>query len=364
MRARRKSLQEFGPLPNYERCLRFKIEEKVGVIIIHNTTLGPALGGFRVKDYESESEMRADATRLARGMSYKNAASGFKLGGGKAVVNAAPEELTPKFLRKYGEVVEGLGGRYITAPDFGSNVSMMDIISQSTNHVVCLSEENGGLGDPSPSTARGVFLSILSAFPFAFKRKKIEGTTILLQGYGKVGRPLALMLKEAMFTVVVAEIANKERKQARQDGFRLARLATTYQTRADVFVPCATGAVLNPRTIPQLKAAGVKLICGGANNQLAEAKRDIQLLQEALIWYAPDFIANAGGVAIAYTEWEVRTGRIKKEDSAAVVEKRLQKIAKRLSKILQISSGRGITTLAAAEKLAEETVADQGGRLR
>lgn len=364
MRAKRKCGQELGHLPNYERFFRFEIEGKVGVIVIHNTALGPALGGVRIKLYKSEAEMIVDVIRLAHGMSYKNAGSGFDLGGGKAAINALPEELTPKFFQKYGEVVEAMNGKYITAPDIGSDVKMMNIISQSTKYVVCLSEENGGLGDPSPSTARGVFLSLLAAIPFALKGRLSKNITVLLQGYGKVGQPLAKMLKETGFHVLVSEIMDRARDQARQDGFQLVRLSTVYQSRADIFAPCATGAILSPRTIPLLKDAGVKLICGGANNQLEETGRDIQLLQKARIWYAPDFIVNAGGVAIADTEWGVRTGKIKLDEAGATVEKRLQKIAKRLSKIFQIALGRGITTLAAAEKLAEDTVADRGGRLR
>ncbi len=151
MRARKKCWQDFGPLPSYERCVRFVIDGKVGVVIIHNTTLGPALGGFRVKLYQSEAEMIGDVARLARGMSYKNAASGFELGGGKAAISARAEDITPIFLKEYGAIVDALAGKYITAPDFGSDVQMMNVIATKTRSVVCLSEDKGlWQGWPAP----------------------------------------------------------------------------------------------------------------------------------------------------------------------------------------------------------------------
>lgn len=354
---------DFGPLPNYERCLRFEIEGKVGVIIIHNTTLGPALGGFRVIRYRSEAEMVADVARLARGMSYKNAASGFELGGGKAAVNVDPREITSKFLEMYGEIIDSLKGRYITAPDFGTTVEMMDVISETTQFVDCLSEQKGGLGDPSPSTARGVFLSILAALPFAFGENSKPDKKVLLQGYGKVGQPLASMLREIGFEVLVVETKNRRILQAQENGFQLIAPEQFLSTPADIFSPCATGGIINSENIPFLKQTGIRLICGAANNQLRNEEKDSQLLKESQIWYVPDFIANAGGVAIAYTEWEMRQGKIKQGQTKEETENRLKKIARRVKKFLRMASGRNLTTLEAARKLAEDAVADAGGAL-
>lgn len=354
---------DFGPLPNYERCVRFDIGGVVGIIIIHNTTLGPALGGFRVKDYGSEAEMIADVARLARGMSYKNAGSDFELGGGKAAMNAAPCQITVSFLKRYGEIVEALKGKYITAPDFGSNVAMMDVISLTTKFVDCLSEKKGGLGDPSPSTARGIFLAIQAAEGFVPSFKRISTLRVLIQGYGKVGQPLAQMLKNDGYSVLVAEIAENQRHLAEQDGCELVLPEKAFQTPAHIFAPCATGGILHPETIRSLKEAGIKLICGGANNQLQDEERDPQLLRKARIWWVPDFIANAGGVAIAYTEWQVRSGEITREQAADCTEQRLQRIARRCQKIMMKAEDGEFTSLEAARKLAEDTVAKRGGKL-
>lgn len=357
--------EDFGPLPGYERCVRFQIDNKTGVIIVHNTTLGPALGGFRVKPYKSEAEMVADVARLARGMSYKNASSGLELGGGKAAVKVRQgQSITPSFLRAYGKVVEALGGIYITAPDLGTDVAMMDIISSTTKFVDCLSEDKGGLGDPSPSTARGVFLAMQTAVPFVPTFKKIAHLRILIQGYGKVGQPLARMLKEDAYHVLVAETDYARRCQAIGDGFEIVDAKNVFAVSAHIFVPCATGGILYPETITALRNVGVRLICGGANNQLRDESRDSHLLKKNRIWWVPDFIANAGGVAIACTEWEVRAGKIELAKAVDRTEERLQNIARRCRRIMVKAEDGDCTTLEAARKLAEDTVAKQGGELR
>lgn len=357
--------EDFGPLPGYERCVRFQIGGKVGIIIVNDTTLGPALGGFRVKPYRYEAEMVADVARLARGMSYKNASSGLELGGGKAAVRLKRgQTITTAFLRAYGEVVEALGGIYITAPDLGTDVAMMDIISTTTKFVDCLSEEKGGLGDPSPSTARGIFLALQTAVPFVLTFKRTAHLRVLLQGYGKVGIPLARLLREDSYHVLVAETDATRRQQAKADGFELVDPKNLFGTPAHVFAPCATGNILFPGTIAALKEAGVRLICGGANNQLQDEGRDSDLLKKSRIWWVPDFIANAGGVAIACTEWEVRAGKIERTKAAERTEERLQMIANRCRSIMKIAEKKGYTTLEAAMKLAENIVAQHGGELR
>ncbi|MBI5022607.1 MAG: Glu/Leu/Phe/Val dehydrogenase [Candidatus Magasanikbacteria bacterium] len=355
---------DFGPLPNTKRCVRFEIGELMGFIIIHNTTLGPGLGGLRVKPYESEAAALADAVRLGRGMVYKNAAAGLELGGAKAVINAKPDELTANHLRAYGEVVEGLGGDYITAPDVGTEVSMMDIIMETTQFVVCVSREKGGLDDPSPSTARGVFLAMQEAMPFAGNLRNLTQPIVLIQGYGKVGRPLAHLLQANNFKVLVAEANATLHDQIAGDGCELMNTDKVFGTRAQIFAPCATGGILCPDSIVSLKKAGIRLICGGANNQLQDEGRDSELLKDQKIWWAPDFVANAGGVALASTEWELRTGKITPDQVTDRTEMRLMGIGKRIRKIMAKAEDHGCTSLSAARKLAEDTVAKQGGELR
>ncbi|HBV58036.1 MAG TPA: leucine dehydrogenase [Candidatus Magasanikbacteria bacterium] len=355
---------DFGPLPNAKRCVRFEIGDLMGFIIIHNTTLGPGLGGLRVKPYESEAATLADAARLGRGMVYKNAAAGLELGGAKAVINAEPDELTANHLRAYGEVVQELSGHYITAPDVGTEVSMMDIIMEATRYVVCVSREKGGLDDPSPSTARGVFLAMQEALPFAGNLRHLAQPIVLIQGFGKVGRPLAHLLQANNFKVLVAEANEVQRDQAASDGCEIVETNKVFGTHAHIFAPCATGGILNPDSITALKNHGVRLICGGANNQLQDEGRDSELLKEKKIWWAPDFVANAGGVALACTEWELRTGKITPDQVNDRTEMRLAGIGKRIRKIMAKAEDRDCTSLSAARKLAEDTVAKQGGELR
>lgn len=355
---------DFGPLPNAERCVRFEIGEIMGFIIIHNTTLGPGLGGLRVKRYESEAATLADAARLGRGMAYKNSSAGLELGGAKAVINANPDELTLGHLRAYGEVVQELNGHYITAPDVGTEVSMMDVIMETTQFVVCVSREKGGLDDPSPSTARGVFLAIQEALPFAGKLSHLAQLIVLIQGYGKVGRPLAHLLQANGFKVLVAEAATVQRDQAASDGCELVGPGKVFETHAHIFAPCATGGILNTDSITALKNKGVRLICGGANNQLQDEGPNSELLKEKKIWWAPDFVANSGGVALACTEWELRTGKIRPDEVGDRTEMRLAGIGKRIRKIMAKAEDRDCTSLFAARKLAEDTIAKQGGLLR
>ena len=355
---------DFGPLPNAERCVRFEIGELMGFVVIHNTTLGPGLGGLRVKRYESEAATLADAARLGRGMAYKNASAGLELGGAKAVINANPDELTANHLRAYGEVVQELDGHYITAPDVGTEVSMMDIIMETTRFVVCVSRKNGGLDDPSPSTARGVFLAMQEALPFAGNLRNLAQPIVLIQGFGKVGRPLAHLLQANNFKVLVVEADAAKHDQIAGDGCELINADRVFETRADIFAPCATGGILNPDSITALKKQGVRLICGGANNQLQDEGRDSELLKERKIWWAPDFVANAGGVALACTEWELRTDKIRPDEVSDRTEKRLAGIGKKIKKIMAKAEDHDCTSLSAARKLAEDTVFKQGGELR
>lgn len=368
---------EFGPLPNYERCLRFEIfdafynaygeqwieiTKAVGIICVHNTTLGQALGGLRIKKYNNEAEMVADCARLARGMSYKNAASGLPLGGGKAVIDASPADISPKFLEMLARAVDALGGQYITAPDMNTTPQMMDIVSQHTKYAACLSHACGGLGDPSPWTAKGVFASLQAAAPFVFGKENLDGLKILIQGYGKVGSGLAELCANANMLVSVCDADSARLDEAKKKFSTVSDMLDL--SPLDIFSPNAIGGCINYATIGKMATAGVKLVIGGANNQLENAERDMRLLDQYRICWVPDFVANAGGVAQACADWEMRRDSLSREDASKLLNERIAKIGERVKEILKIASGRQMTTLEAAERLAERTVADHGGVLR
>lgn len=266
-----------------------------GIIAIHDTTLGPALGGCRVWNYESEEEALIDAMRLAKGMTYKNAAAGLNLGGGKSVIIADPKkDKTEAMFRAFGRYVESLNGRYITAADVGTNPEILDIVYQETDYVVGISESYGSSGDPSPVTAMGVYNAILRTAKEAFGDDSLKGKTIAIQGCGSVAYSLCKHLHKDGAKMIVTDIdEDAVNRVVDEFGAEKVGVDEIYEVEADIFSPCALGAILNDETIPKLK---VKAICGSANNQLEDIEKHGQMLKERGIIYAPDFIANAGGV--------------------------------------------------------------------
>ncbi len=272
----------------------------VGFIAIHSTQLGPAAGGLRMRPYASEEDALTDAKRLSEGMTFKNAAAGLPLGGGKAVIIGDPAtQKTPALLRAFGRAVEACAGRYWTAEDMGMTTADMAELAKETKYVAGLADGKFASGDPSPITARGIFNAVRRVAAHRFDTGNLTGKRISVQGLGNVGWNLCYRLKAAGADLIVTDI-NPERVKAAVTSFGATPVALDeiYAVEADIFAPCAIGGVLNIDTIPQLQVAAV---AGGANNQLATAK-DAAALHHQGILYAPDFVANGGGIINVATE--------------------------------------------------------------
>ncbi|HEX4602737.1 MAG TPA: Glu/Leu/Phe/Val dehydrogenase [Candidatus Angelobacter sp.] len=313
-----------------------------GIVVIHSTALGPAVGGTRYWSYPTEDDAVTDALRLARGMTYKNALAGLPAGGGKSIVmrgNAAVDR--EQLFRAHGRLVNSLGGKYITAEDVGTSPSDMEYILKETTYVAGL---QGRSGDPSPHTARGVFRAMQAAAKHRWGSNDLSGKAVSIQGCGHVGYFLAGELVRVGAKLIVADVDQTKVKHMVEDhGASAVTPEEIYSVTADVFAPCALGGVLNDQTIPQLKTA---LVVGGANNQLLEPRHG-DLLEQRGILYAPDYAANAGGVingcCIEMLGWDVpRT--LAKTDA----------IYDTLLKIFAMAERERIPTYLAADRLAEE----------
>ena len=273
------------------------------IIGIHNTVLGPALGGTRMWQYNNEWEALNDVLRLSRGMTFKSAITGLNLGGGKAVIiGNAKTQKTPELMKRFGEFVHSLSGKYITAEDVGMETSDMDLVREVTPYVTGISESKGGAGNPSPITAYGVFMGMKAAAKYKFGSDHLENKKVLVQGIGHVGESLVEHLSNEGAEVFISDI-NEERLEmvSKKHGATIYRGADVYQADVDIYAPCALGATVNEETISKLKAG---VIAGAANNQLADEKRHGELLKERGIVYAPDFLINAGGIINVYAELE------------------------------------------------------------
>lgn len=317
------------------------------IIAIHDTTLGPALGGTRMWMYESEEAAFLDALRLARGMTYKNAAAGLNLGGGKAVIIGDPrKDKSEAMFRAFGRFVQSLNGRYITAEDVGTTVQDMDTIHEETDYVTGISPAFGSSGNPSPVTAYGIFVGMKAAAKEAFGSDSLEGKTVAVQGVGNVAFTLCSHLHEAGAKLIVTDI-NKESVQRAVDAFGAKAVEPNeiYGVECDIFSPCALGAIINDDTIPQLKAG---VIAGSANNQLKE-ERHGDKLHELGIVYAPDYIINAGGVINVADE----LNGYNRERAMRKVEG----IYQSMEKVFAISKRDNIPTYVAADRMAEERIA-------
>ncbi len=281
--------------------LHFKVDVQTGmkaIIAIHNTKLGPALGGCRFIEYPNTAAAIDDAMRLARGMSYKSALANLPLGGGKSVIikPAAVHDRTA-YMHRFGQFIEELGGRYITALDSGTQLSDMDLIAHHTSYVASLSSHNG---DPSPSTARGVLRGIQAAVGFKLGKESVSGLHIAIQGLGHVGYDVARHLHDLGARLTVADINPTMVEQAVHElGARAVSTADIHKVPCDVFSPNALGAILNDMTLPQLQT---QIIAGAANNQLAHTYHG-QRLHDQGILYAPDYVINAGGVIFAASKY-------------------------------------------------------------
>lgn len=317
------------------------------IIAIHSTALGPSLGGTRFYPYATEGEALVDVCRLARGMTYKHAVCGNDLGGGKAVIVGDPATLRSEaLLRAYGRFVEGLSGRYLTAEDVGTTQADMDLIRRETAHVTGVSESLGGSGDPSPATAWGVLWAMKAVGERLWGTASLAGRHVCISGAGKVGAALAQHLADEGAKLSVADV-RADAVDGLVERFGAVRVApdAAHTVPCDIFSPCALGAVLNATTIPELRCEAV---VGSANNQLA-TPADAERLRHRSVIYAPDFVANAGGVMNIADEPHGY-------DRARAYD-RIRTIHDTLLRVFERADADGTTTAAAADRLAEERIA-------
>jgi leucine dehydrogenase len=316
------------------------------IVAIHSTALGPALGGTRFYPYSSEAAALEDVLRLAKGMTYKAAAAGLDLGGGKAVIIGDPRrEKTEELLRAYGRFVETLGGRYITAEDVGTALDDMDVVRRESRWVTGCSHTYGGSGDPSPVTAYGVLQGMRACLLEVFGNGSLEGRSVALQGVGKVGYALCGYLVQAGANVTIADIDVDNLARAVADfGVDTTPIEKVHALAADIFAPCALGAAINDDTVSELNCA---IIAGSANNQLARPEHG-EKLRDLGILYAPDFVINAGG--LINVEDELRGY----EQERAM--KRVEAIYKQLQRIFAMARERNISTAQAAMDYAEDRI--------
>jgi leucine dehydrogenase len=317
------------------------------IIGIHNTVLGPALGGTRMWQYKSEWDALNDVLRLSRGMTFKSAITGLNLGGGKAVIiGDAKTEKTPELMKKFGEFVHSLSGKYITAEDVGMETSDMDLVRTVTPYVTGISEANGGAGNPSPITAYGVFMGMKAAAKYTFGSDILEDKVIYVEGIGNVGEALVENLTNEGAKVYIADI-NQKRLEEIRDKYSVEIYGgnNLYSEKMDIYAPCALGATINDSTIHQLQA---KIIAGAANNQLADEKKHGLLLRERGIVYAPDFLINAGGIINVYAELE-NYGRQE-------IIRKTENIYNTTLEILGNAETNGVTTHQAALDIAQARI--------
>ncbi|MGP1394787.1 MAG: Glu/Leu/Phe/Val family dehydrogenase [Inquilinaceae bacterium] len=311
------------------------------IIAVHDLTRGPALGGCRMWAYPSAADAERDALRLSRGMTYKAALADLPLGGGKSVIiGDAGRDKTPALMRAMGRAVDALGGRYIVAEDVGMTVADMGEMRRTTRYVSGLSPQQGGSGDPSGATARGVFVGLRAAL--AHRGREVGGSVVAVQGLGHVGMALCRLLADHGARLIVADTRPEAVTRA-VEAFDAVAMApdTILEAEADVFAPCALGAVIDDDTLPRLKAG---IIAGSANNQLAEDRHGEALRRRGIL-YAPDYAINAGGLMRVAAEW------LGTDDGA--VAARVEGIARTMTDIYEASDRQELPTNIVADRLAE-----------
>jgi leucine dehydrogenase len=353
-----KELQKMDPVfgqlsfDNHEQIV-FCNDKDTGlkaIIGIHNSVLGPALGGTRMWNYANEWEALNDVLRLSRGMTYKSAITGLDLGGGKAVIiGDAKTQKTPELMRKFGEFVNSLSGRYITAEDVGMVTADMDTVRDVTPYVTGISESRGGSGNPSPVTAYGVYMGMKAAAKYQFGSDNLDGKKILVQGIGHVGETLVDYLTKEGALVQISDI-NEARLQevSAKYGSTIYTGADLYSADVDIYAPCALGATINDDTVNKIKA---KVIAGAANNQLANENIHGPILQQRGILYAPDFLINAGGIINVFSE-------IAHYDKAEAM-RRTENIYNTTLEIFNYSKTNNLTPQKAAMEIAEARIAQR-----
>ena len=336
------TMEELSTSAGHERVVFCRDPEAGyrGVIAIHSTAAGPAAGGTRLWSYATEDEAVTDALRLSRGMTYKNAMAGLPLGGGKSVVFRDGEGDREALFRAHGRFVERLGGRYLTAEDVGTSPADMEIIRKETAHVA------GIAVDPSPRTAHGVVRAMMAAARHRWGSDGLAGRTVAIQGCGHVGFHLARELQESGAGLVVTDLdPERVRRVVAATGARAVEPDEIFDAQADVFAPCALGAILNAGTVPRLR---VEIVAGAANNQLREPE-DGERLRRREILYVPDYVANAGGVIGGCGEilgW-----------SEEAVKDRVERIYDTLLEVLHLAEEQDVPPHLAADRLAEQRLA-------
>jgi leucine dehydrogenase len=334
------------------------------IIAVHSSALGPATGGTRFWDYtaphrkvapsdiaEERGEQDAvyDVLRLSRGMSFKNAMAGLRLGGGKSVILGNPKELgTPELMRAFGRYLERLGGVYYAAEDVGTTPAMLAAASETTQYVSGLEAGDFATGDPSPHTALGVYVGIQSAVRHRLGQDSMKGVTVAIQGVGHVGYYLAKHLRDAGAKLIITDIVDSNIQAVLADGpVEVVAPDAIHAVDCDVFAPCALGGGLNPKTIPAIKA---KVIAGAANNQLEKESRDDALLRDKGILYAPDYVINAGGIISIESE-------VHKEPNDPVArEAKVRRIGGTLTKVFDASIKQKRATGGIANEMAENII--------
>jgi leucine dehydrogenase len=339
---------------NHEKIL-FSQDKKTGlkaIIAVHNTVCGPALGGTRMWNYVNDQAALTDVMRLSRGMTYKNAISGLKLGGGKAVIiGDSKTQKSPELFKKFGEFVDSLGGSYITAEDVGINPQDMLHVYEKTNYVTGLP---GKKGDPSPITAYGVYMGMKAALKFQTGSDNLVGKKILVQGIGHVGLYIVDYLHKEGAAITVSDInSDLVQNTVAKYGCSYVHPDKVYDVDMDIYSPCALGATINDNTINQLKCS---VIAGAANNQLMDEKLHSQILFQKGIVYAPDYLINAGGVMNCYAEIH--------DISDTKVMEMAGNIYQTTTDILTTSRNENISPSLAANRLAEKRINDESEKLK
>jgi leucine dehydrogenase len=319
------------------------------IIAIHDTTLGPALGGTRMWAYKTESEALHDVLRLSKSMTYKAAITGLNLGGGKAVIiGDSRKDKSEALLRKFGRFIKNLNGEFITAVDVGTNPKDMEYIRMETQYVTGVPETIGGSGDPSPITALGVFMGIKACIKQLYGNDSLTGKSIIVQGIGHVGESLVKLLRDENAKVYASDINEEQVGQvAKKYGAEVVSTNSIFDISADIYSPCALGSTINTETINKLKCA---IIAGSANNQLENESVHGQMLREKGILYAPDYVINAGGLINCYSEL---MGFSKKRTLQLT-----ENIYEATRNVLKLSAAESISTIDAANKIAEKRIAD------
>ncbi|MBS1645845.1 MAG: Glu/Leu/Phe/Val dehydrogenase [Bacteroidetes bacterium] len=317
------------------------------IVAVHNTVLGPSLGGTRFWNYNNEAEALIDVLRLSRGMTYKSSVAGLNLGGGKAVIIGDPKKVKSEaLLRRFGKFINTLGGKYITAEDVGVNTRDMEMIHNETQYVAGLPVSMGGGGDPSPVTAYGVYMSMKASAKEVFGSDSLTGKKILVQGLGNVGMHLVEHLAKEKAVLYVYDISEERVKIAvEKHGATATTPDNMFSLAIDVYAPCALGATVNDDTLSKLKCA---IICGAANNQLANEKTHGELVTKKGILYAPDFVVNAGGIINVYYELD---GYVRERAMAHA-----EKIYDTTWNVIQTAKTEKIPTYIAANRLAEQRI--------